>query len=112
MDVISSQSITSENWYELDIDVIVNEKIASAKDACSKEIIQHILDNDFQSAYFSFDLSGYPNEISVDIFTSKKNFEKNIKSYSFRYATKFNAENVEVQNNIKDNPTEFKILYE
>lgn len=112
IDVISSQSITSGNWYELDIDVIVNEDTVSAKDVCSKEIIQHVLDNDFHSTYFSFDLNGYPNEIAVDVFTSKKYFKKGKKSYSFKYATKFNTENVDVQNNIKDNPNEFKILYE
>lgn len=112
IDVISSQSITSGNWYELDIDVIVNEDTVSAKDACSKEIIQHVLDNDFHSTHFSFDLNGYPNEIAVDVFTSKKYFEKGKKSYSFKYATKFNTENVDIQNNIKDNPNEFKILYE
>lgn len=112
MDVISSQNITSGNWYELDIDIIVNEDTASAKDACSNEIIRHILDNDFHSTHFSFDLSGYPNEIAVDVFTSEKNFKKGETSYSFKYAAKSNTGNVDIQNNIKDNPNEFKILYE
>lgn len=112
MDVISSQNIISDNWYELDIDIIVNEETDSAKDAYSNEIIQHILDNDFYSTHFSFDLSGYPNEIAVDVFTSEKNFKKGEPSYSFKYATKSNTGNVDIQNNIKDNPYEFKILYE
>lgn len=48
MDVFSSINTTASNWYRLDINVIVDEDIASDKDACSTEIIQHILDNDFR----------------------------------------------------------------
>jgi len=76
MDIISSHSITADNWYELDISVIVDETTALDRDACSEEIVQHILDNDFHSTRFSFDLSGYPNEVSVDVFTSEKMFKK------------------------------------
>ena len=56
MDVISSHNATADNWYELDITVVVDKDAASDKDACSKEIIQHILDNDFHSIRFSFEL--------------------------------------------------------
>lgn len=112
MDVISSYNISSDNWYELDINIIVDEDIVSDKDACSKEIIQHILDNDFHSIHFSFDVNGYPNNVSVDVFTSEKNAQKGKEAYSFEYVTEFNTENPDVQNNIKDNPGEFEIQYE
>lgn len=112
MDVVSSYSSTSDNWYNLNIDVIVDEDAASDKDTCSKEIIQHILDNDFHSTRFSFELNGYPNAVSVDVFTSEKNIKKGKKAYSFEYVTKFNTKNIDIQNNIKDNPDEFKIQYE
>lgn len=111
MDILSSHNTTSDNWYELDINVIVDKSVALDKDACSKEIIQHILDNDFHSTRFSFDINGYPNEVSVDIFTSEKNVQRNKEYYSFKYVTKFNTENIEIQNNIKDNPDEFEIQY-
>ena len=80
-------------------------------DACSNEIIQHVLDNDFHSIRFSYDLSGYPNEVTVDVFTSEKNFKKGKVAYSFDYVTNFDTENIEIQNNIKDNPDEFEIQY-
>lgn len=111
MDVISSHNTTADKWYKLDIDVIVDKDSASDKDACSKEIIQHILDNDFHSIYFSFDKNGYPNEVIVDVFTSKENIQTGKKSYSFEYITEFNLENPDIQNNIKDNPEEFEIQY-
>ena len=76
MDILSSHNTTSVNWYELDIDVIADEDDVADKEACSKEIIQHILDNDFHSTRFSFDINGYPNNVSVDVFTSEKMYKK------------------------------------
>lgn len=111
MDIISSNNTTADNWYELDLTVIVDKDIVSDKKACSEEIIQHILANDFHSTRFSFDISGYPNEVTVDVYTSEKNIQNNIKEYSFSYVTKFNTQNVGKQNNIKDNPEEFEIQY-
>lgn len=112
MDVLSSRNITAENWYELNINVIADKNTVSDREACSRKIIQHILDNDFRSTRFSFDLNGYPNEVTIDVFTSEKNFQKGKAAYSLEYVTKFNIENVDMQNNIKDNPDEFKIQYE
>lgn len=111
MDVISSHNATADNWYELDITVVVDKDAASDKDACSKEIIQHILDNDFHSIRFSFDKNGYPNEVTVDVFTSEKNIQTDRKAYCFEYVTEFNTKNPDIQNNIRDNPEEFKIQY-
>ena len=75
MDIISSDNTTADNWYELDLSVIVDKDIVSDKNACSEEIIQHILANDFHSTRFSFDISGYPNEVTVDVYTSKKTYK-------------------------------------
>lgn len=111
MDVLSSYSATSANWYELNINVIADKDIVLDRAVCSNKIIQHVLDNDFHSTRFSFDLNGYPNEVTVDVFISEKNFKKGKIDYSFDYVTDFNTENVDIQNNIKDNPDEFEIQY-
>ena len=85
---------------------------------CTKEPIEmdvlssdSVLDNDFHNIRFSFDLNGYPNEVTVDVFTSEKNFKEGKVAYSFDYVTDFNTENIDIQNNIKDNPDEFEIQY-
>lgn len=111
MDALSSHNTTSANWYELNISVIADKDTVLDKDSCSSEIIQHVLDNDFHSIRFSYDLSGYPNEVNVDVFTSEKDFKKGKVAYSFDYVTDFNTDNVDIQNNIKDNPNEFEIQY-
>lgn len=76
MDVISSHSTTADNWYELNINVIVDKDTTLNRETCSREIIQRILDNDFHSTFFSFELSGYPNKVAVDVFTSEKIYKK------------------------------------
>lgn len=111
MDVLSSHNTTSANWYELSINVIADKETVLDRDACSSEIIQHVLDNDFHSVRFSYDLSGYPNEVTVDVYTSEKDFKKGKIAYSFEYITDFNTEDVDIQNNIKDNPDEYEIQY-
>lgn len=111
MDVISAHNSTADNWYELNINIIADKDTASDKDACSKEILQHVLANHFHSTRFSFDISGYPNEVNVNVFTSEKDVQKGNATYSFEYVTKFNTENIDIQNNIKDNPDEFEIQY-
>lgn len=111
MDVLSSDNTTSANWYELSINVIADKDIVLDRDTCSNEIMKHVLDNDFHSIRFSYDLNGYPNKVIVDVFTSEKNFKKGKVAYSFDYVTDFNTENVDVQNNIKDNSDEFEIQY-
>lgn len=111
MDVISSHNTTADKWYKLDIDVIVDKDSASDKDACSKEVIQHILNNDFRSIHFSFDKNGYPNEVTVDVFTSEDSIQKGKKSYSFEYITECTLENPDIKSNIKDNPEEFELQY-
>lgn len=112
MDVFSSQNIISDNWYELNIDVIVDDEIASDEEECSREIIQHIVNNDFYNMRFSFDMNGYPNKVNINVFTTEKNLQKDKKAYSFEYVTEFNTENIEIQNNIKDNPEEFRIQFD
>lgn len=61
---------------------------------------------------FSFDMNGYPNKVNVNVFTTEKNLQKDKKAYSFEYVTEFNTENIEIQNNIKDNPEEFRIQFD
>ncbi len=81
------------------------------------KIIQHILDNDFHSTRFSFDINGYPNNVSVDVFTSEKNAQKGKEAYSFEYVTEFNTENLmykiiskTIQENLKYNTNKIYLM--
>lgn len=111
MDIIHSYSMAADNWRSESISVIVDKSIAEDRKKCSQEIIQRVLENRFPSTKFAFEEKGYPNELSVRVYTSQKNFKDGDSTYHFDYVTDFNTEDIEMQNNIKDNPDAFRIEY-
>lgn len=111
MDIIHSYSMAADNWRSESISVIVDKSIAEDREKCSQEIIQRVLENRFPSTDFTFEENGYPNELSVSVYTSEKNFKDGNSTYHFDYVTDFNTEDIEIQNNIKDNPNAFRIEY-
>lgn len=111
MDIIHSYSMGADNWRSESISVIVDESTAEDREKCSQEIIQRVLDNGFPSTKFAFEEKSYPNELSVSVYTSQKNFKDGNSTYRFDYVTDFNTEDIEIQNNIKDNPDAFRIEY-
>ena len=118
MDVLSTSSTRSDNWYEERIYVIADKALTLNKEECAKEIIQRVLDNSFHSICFSFseiedgeEISRYPNELRVSVYTSKEAFKQGKSSFSFDYVTEFNEQDLYDQNNIKDHPETFRIEY-
>lgn len=111
MDVVHSYSMSVDNWHFESISVTVNKSIAKDHEKCSQEIIQRLLDNRFPSTDFAFEETGYPNELSVSVYTSEQEFRDGDSAYCFDYVTDFNTDNIDVQNNIKDNPDTFRIEY-
>lgn len=118
LDVLNASSIQSDNWYEECISVIADKTLADDKEKCANEIIQHVLDNTFHSIHFSFakikdgvEISTYPNELHVAVYVSDDAFQKGEPYFSFEYVTEFNEEDLNEQNNIKDNPELFRIIY-
>ena len=111
MDVLSSHSTVCNNWYSENISVIVDVLTASNKYECSKSIVQTVLANNFPSIDFSFKSTGYPNELSVCVYTSMQAFSKGNSAFSFDYETIFNTTDINAQNNIKDNQDQYSIYF-
>ena len=118
MDILNASSTQSDNWYEESISVIADKALVTDKEECAKEIIQRVLDNSFHSIQFSFakiedgvEISMYPNELRVSVYTSKETFEQGKPAFKFEYVTEFNKDDLYDQNNIKDNPDSFQIVF-
>lgn len=118
LDVLSTSSTRSDNWYEESIYVVADKSMLSDKEACAKEIIQRVLDNSFHSVCFSFseiedgvEVSRYPNELHVSVYSSKEDFKQGEHIFAFEYVTEFNEDDLYNQNNIKDHPEAFRIIY-
>ena len=112
IDVISASGHKTDNWYSESNSVFVDEATISNREACVYEIIRRVVADDFKEIDFSFEENGYPNELSVTVYTSKQAFEVGIKAFEFEYVTEYDSEKIWNQNNIKDNPDKFLIVYE
>lgn len=86
MDAVNSFSLNSANYKEENINVILNKVIVTEnKEVIAKSIVQHILDNDFHTIKFIFD-DGYPNQLKVSVYKSKKDLESDNLIFSFSYS--------------------------
>ena len=95
MDVVYSHSIIADNWYSEHIAVLVDEKETENREACCRKIIQNVVENNFPSVDFSFDETGYPNELSVSVYSTKEDFTNGESLFDFKYVTDFHMENKE-----------------
>jgi len=85
MDVGNSFSISSANYREERINVILNKLVVTdSKEKTAETVIQHVLDNDFHSIRFSFD-GGYPNELNVSVYKSNKDIQSGNLLFAFSY---------------------------
>ncbi len=105
MEVVNSKNMSSSNYYRQEMTIILNrsELIDYDYEECAMEIIEHCIANDFHNIKFSYDITGYPNEINATIFLSEEErenwnplFEMSYKSNLYEY-------------NIKDNPEQFEL---
>lgn len=56
IDVVSSRGMSASNFYSEDITVILNRSEVVDYEECAKGIIEHCIQNDFQSIRFSYDV--------------------------------------------------------
>ena len=85
IDVVNSFSLSSSNYSEENINVVLNKLIVTEnKDDIAENIIQHVLDNNFHTIRFSFD-NGYPHKLDVSVYKNERDLKKNHELFSFSY---------------------------
>lgn len=64
--------ITSSNkqGYDADLTITANKIFIINQDKLEEQLIQQILDNDFKNVQMSYDLLGYPNKITITVYTN------------------------------------------
>lgn len=107
MEICNSTSETFKNGYCEDITVIANKLYIKDKQKFAKLVIQKCIDNSWDEIRFSYDLNGYPNELSIDVYTNMYKFTYR-KKVSFKIVYSQDAE-YNFKYNIKDNPEKFTI---
>lgn len=66
--VVSSMANTSDSYYEQEFSVVVNKLFIWDKEKYAKRLVEKALENEYENVRFSYDIMGYPNEISVEVW--------------------------------------------
>lgn len=102
VNVTSSMNLSSDNYYEMELTVVANKLFIINKQRFAEEMIERCIDNNFHDIKFSYDMTGYPNRLQINVYLNE--FSKS--HFTILYMTE--SENG-MDYNIKDNPDKFVI---
>lgn len=106
MEVISSCIQSSNDSYTENIKVIVNEEYVDNYESCAEEIIERCVKNDFKGTRFSYDVKGYPNTLTADVYLTAEDNEKGKTLFRLCYESECQ------EFNIKDNTEKYVLKIE
>lgn len=110
MEICNTVSESFENGYCEDITIIANKLFIKDKEQFAESVIQKCIDNTWKEIRFSYDLAGYPQELSINVYMNNYAY-KYSKRLGFRIT--YSQKNMLDDNfNIKDNPEKFSIKIE
>ena len=94
IDVVWSRNTTYQEGSETNMAVVLNNpEFSEDYDETAKIIVRKFLCNDFPSVLFSFDINGYPNEITIEVYESQKDYESNSMIFTIEGSLDSNEEN-------------------
>ena len=77
------------------------------KEKYAEELIEKAVENKYRNVRFSYDITGYPNEITISVYSNEWSYEHNQRMYQIIYSSDNDG------NNVKNNADKFKIqIYE
>lgn len=77
---------SDSSGYVASLTITANKLVIFNQNKLQKNIISHILNNDFQNMLFSYDVMGYPKECTVIVYTNSLTKKLGISAFTFRYA--------------------------
>lgn len=71
VEVISTTSTTSDQFYEQGMTVVANKLIIPDKVAFAENLLDRTRRNDFKEVLFSYDVLGYPDRIKITVYPNR-----------------------------------------
>lgn len=105
MEVVQSRGISIGRGVIEDITVILHQKQEDNFEECAREIIERTVKNNFCGIIFSWDIHGYPLELTATVYLS----EADKKEGSVLFEMEYRQNDTEYQYNISDNPEYFQL---
>ena len=67
---VNTMVSTSDTFYKQEFDVIANKLFNLDKEKYAEELIAKAVENKYRNVRFSYDITGYPNEIVISVYSS------------------------------------------
>lgn len=90
------------------MDIIANKLFIIDKEKFAEDVIQRCKDNNFKEIIFSYDVSGYPNELHITVYNNKQQRENGESAFQIAYEQ---VTGEIFAYDIKNNPDKFKIYF-
>lgn len=73
--------------YDADLTITMNKILIFNQEKTELDLINRIMDNEFENMQFSYDAMGYPEEIKVTVYTNSFTRKLGIPAFQFRYSS-------------------------
>lgn len=84
---VVNHSITNKHadGYETTLTITVNKLFVLCKKQLAKSLIQKTQENLFDNMHFSYDILGYPNQVTMIIYANRLTYALNLPAFTFKY---------------------------
>ena len=72
---VNTMVSTSDTFYKQEFDVIANKLFNLDKEKYAEELIEKAVENKYRNVRFSYDITGYPNEIVISVYSNEWSYE-------------------------------------
>ncbi|MFR8181210.1 MAG: hypothetical protein ACLU80_16450 [Dorea sp.] len=84
---VNTMVSTSDTFYKQEFDVIANKLFNLDKEKYAEELIAKAVENKYRNVRFSYDITGYPNEIVISVYSNEWSYEHNQRMYQIIYSS-------------------------
>lgn len=102
--VCSSNPKIFSNGSLEEISIIANKLYIFDREKFAKYVLQRCADNSFREVRFSYDLSGYPNEVHITVYMNRAAWKWRKKAFEIRWISEEDK-----HYNIVENPEKYRI---
>ena len=100
-------TVGNSDGYTANLTVTVNKICILSREKLAKKLIQKTIANDFHNILLSYDMLGYPNELTITVYTNSLGKYRNAPALKIRY-----YQDPPYSYNIKDHPEMFTMKIE
>ena len=85
MDAICCQTTTYTDGHTEDLSVVLYQSTPSDYSSCAKRIVDHCINNSFQTIKFDYEENGYPSIIAAKVYLTKRDFNNEKVAFEMTY---------------------------